>query len=155
MDQITKIKDLITPILETNHFCLYDLKWVQEGKMRILQIAIADEHGKIDMDQCAEISEKISEVMDEADLISHEYYLEVCSPGAERELRNFEEVKNAAGEYIYAKFHHAQNKLVEVKGTLENVEDDILHITYMDKAVKKKMQVSYDNIAFIRLSVKI
>ena len=87
MDQIQKIKELVAPILEKEEIQLYEVLWHNEGNMRILQIAIMRNDGSMDIDTCADMSEKISECLDEADLISAEYFLEVCSPGAERELR--------------------------------------------------------------------
>lgn len=155
MDQLAKIKTGILPILEANKIQLYDVQWTQEGRNKILQIAIMREDGTMDIDGCAEMAELISDKLDELDVIAHEYMLEVCSPGAERELRSLDEVKAAVGEFIYAKFIGEVNKKIEVKGTLEAVEDDELLIHYMDKAVKKKMQVKYSNISLIRLSVKI
>ena len=40
MDQLTKIKELVTPILQEEDILLYDVKWHTEGKNRILQISI-------------------------------------------------------------------------------------------------------------------
>ena len=45
--------------------------------------------------------------------------------------------------------------LREVKGDLLAVEDDELLIAYMDKAVKRQLRVSYQNLSLIRLSVRI
>ena len=112
--------------------------------------------GTMDLDSCAMISEQLSAMLDEKDLIKHEYYLEVCSPGAERELRNFEEVKAAVGEYVYVKLKNVMAKgIYEVLGTLEKCEEGMLSMTYMDKASKRKIDIAYDNVALIRLAVKL
>ncbi|MGL5540465.1 MAG: ribosome maturation factor RimP [Erysipelotrichaceae bacterium] len=155
MDQISKIKSIIEPALHAREIVLYDLKWVQEGSMKILQVAIMNQDGTMDLDVCAEVSELISPLLDEADVISFEYFLEVCSPGAERELRSLEEVSQAVSQFVFARFHKPVNKLMEVKGYLVKVEDGTLAFEYMDKAVKRKCETSYDNVALIRLAVKI
>lgn len=155
MDQITNMKELITPVLDDMSISLYELLWRQEGNTKILQVAVMREDGTMDIDTCAQVSERISEVLDEKDMIAHEYFLEVCSPGAERELRSAEEIKKAVGEFVYIKFKNPKAGMDEVKGTLDAVEADGLHITYMAKAVKKKIVIDPDNIALIRLSVKI
>ncbi len=155
MNQLEKIKVGILPILENHGIELYDIVWTHEGKHKILQISIMHPDGSMDIDVCAEMAELISAKLDEMDVIEHEYMLEVCSPGAERVLRNLDEVKNEVGKYLYAQFKEPVGKLTEVKGTLNAVEENELCFDYMDKAVKKKCRVSYDNIKLIRLSVKI
>lgn len=155
MDQLTKIKELITPLFVKEGIVLYDVLWQQEGKSRILQIAIMRKDGSMDIDTCAEMSEKVSELLDEKDLISSEYFLEVCSPGAERELRSTEQIEEAIGEFVYVKLRNPKAGLDEVKGTLTAFQNDIVYLDYMAKAVKKKVEIEMDNIAMIRLSVKI
>ena len=155
MDQIQKIKELVAPILEKEEIQLYEVLWHNEGNMRILQIAIMRNDGSMDIDTCADMSEKISECLDEADLISAEYFLEVCSPGAERELKDEAQIKAAIGEYVYVKLRNPKAGMDDVKGTLTAFENNTVYLDYMAKAVKKKAEIEMDNIALIRLSVKI
>ncbi len=155
MDQLTKIKEMIAPIVSEASIILYDICWRMEGKTRILQVSIMREDGSMDIDTCSEISEKISFKLDAEDLITSEYFLEVCSPGAERELRSKEEIEAAVGEFVYIKLRNPKAGLDEVKGTLQKVEDDMIYIEYMMKAVRKKAEIMLDNISCIRLSVKI
>ena len=155
MDQITKLKELIAPLVAEDGIKLYDVAWHTEGKMRILQVSIMKKDGSMDIDTCAEQSEKISAMLDEKDLISSEYFLEVCSPGAERELRNEQQIKDAVGEYVYVKLKNPKAGMNDVKGTLLAFENNTVFIEYMAKAVKKKAEIELENIALIRLSVKI
>lgn len=155
MDQIEKIKEMIQPVLAQHKCSLYDLKWVQDGKMRILQVSVMYPDGSMDIDTCAAISEGISSLLDESDLISHEYFLEVCSPGAERELRNEQEILAAVGEYVFVKLKDPKAGMDCVKGTLLRADAQLVEIEYMAKAVRRKIQIDSGNIALIRLSVKI
>ena len=155
MSQISLLKEKIEAEMSNQDVLLYDVKWVQEGKMRILQVSIMREDGTMDIDTCAEMSSLIGDMLDREDLISNEYYLEVCSPGAERELRNEEEVLKAVGEYIYIKFKNPKEGMDEIKGYLKDVSDDGYLVEYMDKAVKRKKVIAKDNVALIRLSVLI
>ena len=61
MDGLSKIKELIKPLLAQEDIELYDVSWQQEGKNRILQVAIMRKDGSMDIDTCAAMSEKISE----------------------------------------------------------------------------------------------
>ena len=156
MDQISALREWITAIVEQNGMLVYDISWQPMGNMKSLQVSIMKGDGTMDLDSCAMISEQLSAMLDEKDLIKHEYYLEVCSPGAERELRNFEEVKAAVGEYVYVKLKNVMAKgIYEVLGTLEKCEEGMLSMTYMDKASKRKTDIAYDNVALIRLAVKL
>ena len=138
MDQLTKIKELISPLLEKEGIVLYDVLWQQEGKSRILQIAIMRNDGSMDIDTCAEMSEKISELLDEKDMIASEYFLEVCSPGAERELRNKEQILDAVGKFVYVKLRNPKAGLDEVKGTLTAFENDVVLYRLYGKSSKEK-----------------
>lgn len=155
MEQLTRIKELIRPILQSEDIILYDVSWHMEGQSRILQVAIMRPDGSMDIDVCCEMSEKVSLVLDEADMIASEYFLEVCSPGAERELRTPEQITDAIGEYIYVKFKNPKDGMDELKGTMRAFDGNIVYLDYMAKAVKKKAEVEMSNIALIRLSVKI
>jgi len=154
VENTNRIRTLIVPLLEQQQLCLYDINWRKEGSTSILQIAIMRADGSMDIDTCASVSEQISEVLDREDFIRHEYFLEVCSPGAERELRSEEDLQHAIGEYIYIKYRDPKAGRFEIYGTLMEVNAHACHIAYMDKAVKKEMDVDRDNIAFVRLAVK-
>ncbi|MCI8272403.1 MAG: ribosome maturation factor RimP [Erysipelotrichaceae bacterium] len=155
MEQIKRIEEIANSVLEAQNLILYETCWRKEGSMKILQIAIMRHDGTMDIDTCSQISEAISAKLDEEDFIPYEYFLEVCSPGAERELRTWEEVVDAVGEYVYVKLKNPTAGMDGVKGTLIHAQDGSLQMEYMVKAVKKKMDIAYDNVANIRLSVKI
>lgn len=155
MDQISQLKTKIAELIKEDAIVLYDVKWTQDGSMKILQVSIMKEDGTMDIDTCASISSKISDMLDVDDSIAFEYYLEVCSPGAERELRDEEEVQKALNEFVFIKFKNPFDGMDSIKGYLLEVNADAYVIQYMDKAVKKKKAVEKDNVALIRLSVKI
>lgn len=155
MNQIEEIKKLILPALETADVELYECRWHRSGKSKILRVAIMHEDGEMDIDTCQEVSEKISSLLDEhEDLIPDEYFLEVCSPGAERELRNHDEIAHAVGRHVYAKLKYEIKGMHEVTGDLIDSKEDECIIEYADKAVKRKITVKEDEIEMIRLAVK-
>lgn len=155
MATVLKLKEIIEPIVEAEDLVLYDIVWTQDGNMKILQVSILNKEGKMDIDTCAKVSGVISDKLDELDIIKYEYYLEVCSPGAERELRSDEEIKEALGEFIYVKLNDPKAGLDEVLGYLRGVDDTSIEIEYLVKNIKKKISVEKDNIRLIRLSVKL
>ena len=119
-----------------------------------LRIFIEKNNGHLDMDTCVAVSEAISEMLDQEDLIEDEYYLEVSSPGAEKPLKTLEKVQQSMGEYVYIQFKNPTQGMNEVYGTILNVEGTQIELQYMVKNIKKKCNIDYNDIAFIRLAVK-
>ena len=86
------LKEWIEEVLNGNGCHLYDLEWITNQGTPLLRVSVEKEDGTMDLDTCASCSDVIGQMLDEKDWYSHEYMLEVCSPGAERELRTDEEV---------------------------------------------------------------
>lgn len=154
MELLDQITNMIEPILETHKVYLDDIEYIKEANEWYLRIYVEMLEGTLDMDTCVAVSEDISAMMDEKDPISGEYYLEVSSPGAEKQLKTFEQVQNAIGQYVYAQLINPTNGMDEVEGYLVSIDEQTLHFEYLVKNIKKKMSVAYDNIKFIRLAVK-
>ena len=85
---VDTVRNLVTPILDSLHFYLVDLEFVKEGHSWYLRVFI-DKQGGIDIEECALVSEQLSEKLDnlDPDPIPQAYFLEVSSPGAERPLK--------------------------------------------------------------------
>ena len=146
---IEKIKEIILPYLDDNHVSLFDIEYVFEDNENILRIYIDNEEGNMDLLTCVYISEGISKLLDANDPIDVPYSLEVSSPGAERPLRNEEEVKKAIGKYIYL-----ETSDLALYGTIQNFVDNVLEIEYLVKNIKKKTTINYQDIKNIRLAIK-
>ena len=151
---LEKIKQLIQPILNDHDVYLDDIEHVKEKNEWYLRIFIEKNNGHLDMDTCVAVSEAISEMLDQEDLIEDEYYLEVSSPGAEKPLKTLEKVQQSIGEYVYIQFKNPTQGMNEVYGTILNVEGTQIELQYMVKNIKKKCNIDYNDIAFIRLAVK-
>lgn len=151
---LEKIKQLIQPILNDHDVYLDDIEYVKEKNEWYLRIFIEKNNGHLDMDTCVAVSEAISDMLDQEDLIEDEYYLEVSSPGAEKPLKTLEKVQQAIGEYVYIQFKNPTQGMNEVYGTILNVEGTQIELQYMVKNIKKKCNIDYNDIAFIRLAVK-
>jgi len=149
------IEHLIIPILEAHQLILSELKWDQEGSMRILQVSIMREDGSMDLDTCANISQVLNPLLDESPLSQETYVLEVSSPGAERELKTVKERLHAVGAYVKIRFHHPIDKSLEYTGTLMTYDgvEGVLMVSI--KSARKKIVFEENNIAKMNLAVKI
>lgn len=155
MDRTERIKEMFAPILQQMDIRLYDLVYHTSGREKILEVSIMKQDGSMDLDTCAAVSERLSEVLDENDPINEEYTLEVCSPGAEREIRDLGELDDMAGEYVYVRLKEPFKKMFEITGEIQNVENDVITLEYRDKAARRKAEFTKENIDFIRLAVRI
>ena len=143
MSIVQKVKSIATEQVKDSNYSLYDVEYVKEGSDYFLRVYF-DKDGGLSLDDCVLLSERLAEELDKEDFISDKYYLEVSSPGIERDLRDLEEVSNSVGKHVYIKFY----------GDILSVDGDEITIEYKDKARVKKSVVKYEKIAKIRLAVK-
>jgi ribosome maturation factor RimP len=153
MSSISSIRSLVEPILIKHNVICYECKWINEGKNRILQIAIMRDDGSMDLNTCQLVSNDVSEVLDAHDLIPFEYYLEVCSAGAERELRSDTEISAVIGANVFIRLNKPVEKMMEVTGELISFGEGILVVEYRNKQKKSKLTIEKSNISLIRLAV--
>ena len=97
---------------------LVDVEFVKEGRDWFLRVYIDTPEGNIDIDQCALVSEKLSEELDRTDPITQNYFLEVSSPGAERPLKKEEDFQKAIGQYVFIKTYEPIDGMKEFEGYL-------------------------------------
>ena len=103
---------------------LWDVRFVKEGASHYLRVFIDSENG-IGIDDCTRVSHAIDPIIDEADPIDVSYYLEVCSPGIERELTRSEHFEKMQGKKIKVKLYKALDGQKEFTGTFTVNSDGI------------------------------
>src|SRR5699024_770715 len=146
------VEELLKPILIERELTLFDLEFVRERNDNFLRIYI-DKAGGVDLEECSIVSEGLSEVLDEADLIKGAYFLEVSSPGAERPLKTKQDLINHIGENVFVSLYVHIDGEKQYEGSLVSVVDDIVTIEYRFKHTKKQVEIPYDKIAKARLAV--
>lgn len=155
MTNFETIEEMLKDKLTEQNLELVACQWTTMGHMKVLQVQIAHDDGSMDLDTCAAISEVLSEKLDAADLFDFEYALEVCSPGAERELKTERELERAVGKHVYVKLKHPQGIIHEVTGDLVELSDVAVSIAYRVKQATKTINIEREEIASIRLAVKL
>lgn len=154
---VETVTELVTPILEKHQFELVDIEFVKEGKSWYLRLFI-DKEGGITIDECALISDELSEKLDtcDPDPIQQAYYLEVSSPGAERPLKKESDFENAAKQQanIFVSLYEKVDGSKEYEGHLINLAGDALTVEYRDKTRKKQVVIPRAKIAKARLAIE-
>lgn len=153
---LIKIKELSKPIIEEYGYILVDVKKVVEFGAVISQVIIDDpESFVLDIDVVGEINEKILDVVN--DYLPDDSYLEVTTPGVERELLSEDDYNKALGKYVFVKLTEVvktASNLDELYGYLEENKENELIVNGFVKGAKKTFTIPKDKIAKIRLAVK-
>ena len=118
-----KTEDLLMPILDEFNFELWDVEYVKEGSDYYLR-AYIDKEGGITIDDCVDVSRRLSDKLDEDDFIDGEYILEVSSPGLGRALKRERDFEKSVGREIDLKLYKAIDKEKEFTGILTAFDKD-------------------------------
>jgi len=81
-----RLAEILTPIIEGMGFELVRVRLLSSTKSKTVQIMAERPDGRIEVDECAEISNAVSAVLDVEDPVEDAYTLEVSSPGIDRPL---------------------------------------------------------------------
>lgn len=138
--------DLIYPTVNECGVSLWDVEYVKEGARQILRVTIDKENG-VDINDCEAVHRAIDPVLDEADPIPVQYYLEVSSPGVERELKRPFHYEVCLGQKVDIKLFTALNGVKQMCGVLASYNEEENSIT-VDEAVIPLDKVSKVNLHF-------
>ncbi|PWU68835.1 MULTISPECIES: ribosome maturation factor RimP [Gracilibacillus] len=143
---------LVKPILDELQLELVDVVFEKEGQNWFLRVYIDKENG-VDIEECGQVSEKLSEKLDETDPIEQAYFLEVSSPGVERPLKKEEDFQKYTGENVYVKVYEPIDGEKEFTGELVEFMDGTAKIAYKVKTKTKEVEIPFNKIAKAHLAV--
>ena len=121
------VRELIEPTVNSLGYRIWDVLYSKIGADYHLEITI-DKDGGIDIDDCEKVHRAIDPIIDEADPIEDFYYLEVSSPGIERELRTDEHIALSLGQRVEAKLFAEKDGRKSVKGILTAYDGGVLTV---------------------------
>ncbi|WP_144550263.1 ribosome maturation factor RimP [Peribacillus simplex] len=146
------VEEIALPILEELQLELVEVEYVKEGKSWFLRVYIDKETG-VDIDDCGNVSEKLSEKLDEVDPIPQNYFLEVSSPGAERPLKKEKDFLNAIGKNVYIKTYEPILDEKEFEGILTSFDGAEVTLEVRIKTRKKTIVIPFEKVAKARLAI--
>lgn len=141
------VAELISPTVNELGCYLWDVEYVKEGSRQILRVTIDKDDG-VDIDDCEAVHRAIDPILDEADPIPVAYYLEVSSPGIERELRLPKHFHKYIGADVDVKLYTAVDGVKQFTGKLTAYDDESSEVTVDDKTLPSdkisKINLHYD-----------
>ncbi len=144
---------LLEPILDEFGFELWDVDYVREGKEYYLRVYI-DKEGGITIDDCVDVSRRLSDELDAKDFIDDAYTLEVSSPGLGRKLVKEREFAKSIGRDVDIKFYKPVDGSKEMTGRLSEADAKNVTIEVADSSgTLQRRTFDRKEIASVRLSV--
>ena len=147
MANISVIRDrvftLIEPMLEASGFELVEVEYLSMHGRWILRLYI-DKEGGVTIDDCADVSRDLGDIIDVKEIIDHEYVLEVSSPGFNRPLRKEKDFIRFIGSRIKLKMNRDINGQKNFTGKLMDYSNRII---YLDLETGGKLiELPFDDI---------
>lgn len=144
----TRTEWLLQPIAEANGVNIYDVEYVKEGSDYYLRAYIDKPEG-VNIQDCENVSRRLSDELDREDFIQDAYILEVSSPGLGRTLKKDKHLQASIGQNVEIKLFKPVDKCREFCGTLEGFDAEQVTIRNGDTAITLKRT----DIAVIRLAI--
>ncbi len=134
-----RVETLLKPTIEAIGYDLYDVEYAKEGKNYFLRIFIDKPEG-IDLTDCEKVNDAINDLLDKADYIKEQYFLEVSSPGIERILKKDKHLGQNIGKEIHVKlFKKDENGKKEYEGILQEFNEEKIKIqTEANEEIERK-----------------
>ena len=145
-----RIREIIEPTIDGMGFELVRVR-LQGGKTPLLQIMAQKPDGTIEVDDCADISNAISAVMDVEDPILDAYTLEVSSPGIDRPLTRLKDFDLWDGYVAKIETEELIDGRRRFKGVLAGTDGDEVLIEIEDGTEDITIGLKFDWLADAKL----
>ena len=134
------VREAIEPTVTGMGYDIWDIQYSKVGADYTLEITF-DKAGGITIDDCEAVHRAIDPIIDECDPVEGFYYLQVSSPGIERELRTDDHLARSVGERVEAKLFSPVDGRKSVTGRLSSFDADSITIDEEGGSVTLPRQV--------------
>jgi len=124
---LNQLWQLLEPVVTGLGYELVEIEYNPSARHGLLRLYIDHEDG-IQLDDCTDVSNQVSALLDVEDPIPGHYNLEVSSPGLDRPLRGVRDFERFCGEIVKLRTGMAIDGRRNFKGRLRGVEGDQISI---------------------------
>ncbi len=128
---VAAVWPIAEPIAKSLGLRIWDIRFVKEGASWYLRFFI-DKDGGVTLDDCVDFSHAIDGPLDEADPIEQSYYMEVSSPGLERDLVKDAHFETVIGQKVKLRLIRPKDNKRDFNGILESYENGLLTLRLED-----------------------
>lgn len=138
---IDKVSELAESVLSTTDFFLIDVE-IKGSRAPEIWVSIDAEDRGVNMDECAEISNELSFLIEAHELFSGNYRINVSSPGLGRPLKDRRQYPKNVGHEAKVKYKK-DGEYLKITGTLQKVTENDISIELDDKSV---ITIAFDDL---------
>jgi ribosome maturation factor RimP len=163
--RLAHIREIADRVATSCGVAVFDVQLRREPVGLVLRIFIdrptrRDEAGRpiverpedsIGIEECQQVSQDVSAILDVEDALDAAYTLEVSSPGLERSLRDLDDYARFAGRLAKIVVREAIDGQVHFEGRVTGIEDGAVVLAV---GRTKVVRLPYDRIARGRLAVE-
>ena len=132
-------KETLENLLKDCGVKLYDTELVTENDHKIYRVYITSEE-PVTLNKCTEVTKILSPIFDLEPPVSGEYFLEVSSPGIDRQLKSINHFKHSIGDLVKIKLDDG----TKLKAKILSVDNDTIKL--YDKGAKEEKEISFGDI---------
>ncbi len=137
-----RINELAETVLDGRPLFVVDIQVKGHKGSRTVWIYVDSEEGGVELDECAEISNELSLLLDAHSVIDGSYRLNISSPGLDRPLVDRRQYPKNVGRKATVRYNEAGDEL-RIEGTIKKFTEDQLIIEKKDGSSES---VDYGNI---------
>ncbi|MGI3164243.1 ribosome maturation factor RimP [Pseudooceanicola sp. 200-1SW] len=147
-----RLAEIVGPVIEDLGFELVRIRVMGGTKnTKTVQIMAERPDGGIEVDECADISNAVSAVLDVEDPISDMYNLEVSSPGIDRPLTRLKDFDAYEGYEAKVETAELIDGRKRFRGILAGVEENDVLINIEDQGEEVTVGLNFDWLADAKL----
>jgi ribosome maturation factor RimP len=143
-----ELEQLISPTVETMGYCLWGCEYLPRGGESLLRIYIDKPEG-ITVDDCQQVSHRISALLDVEDPIPGNYRLEISSPGIPRPLFHPQQYQAYIGQSVQIKTYAPVAGARKIVGVIVSASETTLVLD----STNGHQDIFFSNIAKAYLTV--
>ena len=148
MPDLDALTAIIEPEAAALGLALVRVKWMKGDEPTLQIMAERPETRQLVIEDCAELSRRISDRFDELDPIEEAYRLEVSSPGIDRPLTRLSDFTDWVGHEARVVVSEAVDGRLQLRGDLAGLDGDMIAI---DDRKLGRMTFAFSNIATAKL----
>jgi ribosome maturation factor RimP len=148
---INTIKDVSEPLVNEEGLFLVDVE-IKHQKTPELWVLVDTEKDGVILDACSRISRKLANIIEDENLISSSYRLNVSSPGLSRPLSDIRQYRKNIGRQAKIKFKNEDGYNTR-EGELIQADETIVKIVESETGVEQ--EIPFDAVVETKIIPKI
>ena len=149
MDLQKRLVEIANDCIENDQTFLIEVEVKGNPNNQKIQVFIDGDEG-VNVDECSKISRKMSNILEEEDLIEGKYIIEVSSPGASKPLKLFRQYPKHVGRDLEI----IKVDKSKVSGELKKVLDEKIIIAPSSSKKQEELEISFSEIELAKVLIR-